>query len=103
VLRETVTNMLRHSTARHCAIEAGITGDTIRLRVANDGVPRSAPTRRNGGGLDNLSTRVAAINGHLAARVRPDGWFCVTAEAPCTPPATEIANSAADMSQAEGA
>jgi two-component system, NarL family, sensor histidine kinase DesK len=87
VLREAVTNMLRHSTARHCSIQAGISGETIRLRVANDGVPRSAACGRTGGGLENLSTRMAAIGGQLTARVGGDGRFEVLAEAPLTPPA----------------
>jgi two-component system sensor histidine kinase DesK len=88
VLREAVTNMLRHSTVRNCAIEAGITGRTIWLMVANDGVPRSARSGRDGGGLENLTTRLEAIGGTLIARVRDDGWFDVRAKAPLTPPAT---------------
>ena len=82
VLREAVTNMLRHSTARHCSIEAGITEDTIRLLVSNDGVPRSAATGRPGGGIENLSTRMAGIGGSLTARIRDDGWFEVLAQTP---------------------
>jgi two-component system sensor histidine kinase DesK len=88
VLREAVTNMLRHSSVRNCTIEAAITGQTIQLLVANDGVPRSARTGRDGGGLENLTTRMKAIGGTLAARVRDDSWFTVLAEAPLTSVAT---------------
>jgi two-component system sensor histidine kinase DesK len=80
VLRETVTNMLQHSSARHCVIEAGIRAGTIHLHIANDGVPRSAAQWREHGGLDNLKTRMAAIGGQLRAQIRPDGWFDVLAE-----------------------
>jgi two-component system, NarL family, sensor histidine kinase DesK len=83
VLREAVTNMLRHSTARHCTIEAGITENQVRLLVSNDGVPRSARSGRPSG-LENLATRMTAIGGHLTARIRTDGWFDVIAEAPLT-------------------
>jgi two-component system sensor histidine kinase DesK len=86
ILREAVTNMLRHSTARHCAIEASIAGETIRLQVSNDGVAHSAASGRAGGGLENLSARLATIGGQITARVRADGWFSVLAEAPLTPP-----------------
>jgi two-component system, NarL family, sensor histidine kinase DesK len=82
VLREAVTNMLRHSTARHCDIEAGIVEDTIRLLVSNDGVPGPAATGRVGGGIENLSTRLASIGGNLTARIRDDGRFEVLAQAP---------------------
>jgi two-component system, NarL family, sensor histidine kinase DesK len=87
VLRETVTNLLRHSAARRCVIEASISEDTVRLTVANDGVPRSAANGRRGGGLENLTERLAAIGGRLTAEVRDDGWFNVLAEAPASIPA----------------
>jgi len=102
VLRETVTNILRHSAARHCEIEAGIAANAIRLTVANDGVPRSASTSRHGGGLENLSTRMASIGGQLSARVRPDGWFEVVAEAPLAT-ASEGHAVEAHFSQLKGA
>lgn len=85
VLREAITNMLRHSTARHCTIEASLTGDTVSLQVANDGAARAAPSAHRGG-LDNLSSRMASIGGHITAQVRDDGWFTVHAQAPLTPP-----------------
>jgi two-component system, NarL family, sensor histidine kinase DesK len=85
VLREAITNMLRHSTARHCTIEASLTGDTIHLNVANDGAARAAPSAHRGG-LDNLSSRMASIGGHITTQVRDDGWFTVHAQAPLTPP-----------------
>jgi two-component system sensor histidine kinase DesK len=81
VLREAVTNMLRHSTARNCTIEAdcsaGATPDEeiITLRVTNDGVPRSAATRRRGGGLENLATRLQSVGGTLSTKVCSDGRF----------------------------
>jgi two-component system, NarL family, sensor histidine kinase DesK len=82
VLREAVTNMLRHSAARHCDIEADIVEDTVRLLVGNDGVPPLAATGRVGGGIENLSVRMASIGGSLTARVREDRWFEVVAQVP---------------------
>jgi two-component system, NarL family, sensor histidine kinase DesK len=101
VLREAVTNMFRHSTARHCTIEGSIAaGETIRLQVSNDGVPRSAVSGRAGGGLENLSARLAAIGGQITARVRHDGWFSVLAEAPLTPPDADQPASGAERESA---
>jgi two-component system, NarL family, sensor histidine kinase DesK len=85
VLREGVTNMLRHAAPRSCVIEVGVAADTIRLRVSNDGVPRSALADRCGGGLDNLRARLEAIGGELNVEVSGDGWYEMLAEAPLEP------------------
>ena len=63
VVRESVTNMLRHSQARACSIEARHEGEVVQLRMLNDGVPRDAATGRRGGGLENLAARLDAIGG----------------------------------------
>ncbi len=88
VLREAVTNMLRHSTAQTCTIEAGQVGEIIRLRVVNDGVPRSDASRGHVGGLQNLAERLREVDGRLTAGTRPDGRFEVLAEAPAVPSKT---------------
>jgi two-component system sensor histidine kinase DesK len=101
VLREAITNMLRHSTARHCTIEASLTGDTVSLQVANDGAARAAPSAHRGG-LDNLSSRMASIGGHITAQVRDDGWFTVHAQAPLTPRLTSGQATGGSASRVEG-
>ncbi|MEV1174669.1 histidine kinase [Nonomuraea sp. NPDC049784] len=72
VLRESVTNVLRHSRARTCSIT--ITGPPVRLRVVNDGA--AAPSGR-GTGLASLAVRAG---GRLEAGPRPGGRFEVVAE-----------------------
>jgi two-component system, NarL family, sensor histidine kinase DesK len=76
VLREAVTNVLRHSEATACQIHLSVDGGIVRLRVGNDGVtgkpPVSArgrkPERAAGGhGLRNIAARAAAHGGQLAA------------------------------------
>ncbi|MFV2172247.1 response regulator [Actinomadura sp. LOL_016] len=74
VLREAVTNVLRHSAARRCLLEASRGGDRVRLRVVNDGtgdVPPGPP----GQGVANLTARVGALGGTLRVRHLPDGAF----------------------------
>jgi len=86
VLREAVTNMLRHSTARNCSIDASCSAgpepgqEIISLRVTNDGVPRSAATWRRGGGLENLAVRLKSVGGTLKTTMRSDGQFEVLAQ-----------------------
>ncbi|WP_051804435.1 sensor histidine kinase [Streptomyces griseus] len=88
VLREGITNVLQHSKAQHCVIEATEVGTHVRISVANDGVGAERSTlhatdRRGGGsGLLNLITRVEALDGRLTAGVREDGWYQLAAEVP---------------------
>ncbi|GHI39147.1 sensor histidine kinase [Streptomyces violascens] len=85
MLREGLTNMLRHSKAAHCEITAERTAVGVRLTLVNDGVDGCAApgldSRVNGGsGIGNLTTRVNAVNGRLEAGARPDGRFELKAE-----------------------
>ncbi|AYG82988.1 Sensor histidine kinase DesK [Streptomyces hundungensis] len=85
MLREGLTNMLRHSKAAHCRITAERTAAGVRLTLVNDGVQGCADagldSKVNGGsGIGNLTTRVNAVNGRLEAGARPDGWFELKAE-----------------------
>ncbi len=65
VLREAVTNMLRHSAPQNCSVEAHAACETVRLRVINDGAPTAGTCGRDGGGLDNLASRLQAVGGRL--------------------------------------
>jgi len=87
VLREAVTNILRHSAAKTCTIEATATDGLLRVQVSNDGAadPASAAPLaegdRAGRGLDNLTARVQAIGGRLTTG-HAEGHFQLTAELP---------------------
>jgi two-component system, NarL family, sensor histidine kinase DesK len=108
VLREAVTNILRHSTATACTIHATATGNVLRLAVSNDGVTGQAgpaggdeePGERTGKGLANLTARVAAAGGRLATR-QADGRFELTAQIPVSPRAS--ASAATGPAQAPAA
>lgn len=96
VVREAVTNVLRHSTATLVRItlerrvKGGVAGVAITLR--NDGVrpERSLPEPGDtGSGLTGLGERVAALGGTVHGR-RQDGDFVLSAWLP-SPPAGEAA------------
>lgn len=88
VLREAATNILRHSKARRCLIEAEVLAGAVQLRVGNDGVePDSGGPERAGAGLDNLADRVAAFGGQLVTATDA-GWFRLTATVPLSPRTT---------------
>jgi hypothetical protein len=87
VLREGITNLLRHSKAQHCAIEAVVVDGKARLTIVNDGVgaqPEKGPKTREGTGIQNLVQRVELLGGSLQAGVRQDGWFRLVAWVPLT-------------------
>ncbi|MGN9840865.1 histidine kinase [Nonomuraea sp. H19] len=80
VLREAVTNVLRHSAAHRCTITTSVRDGTVRLSVRNDGV-RATHGRSDSAGIGNLTTRLAALDGRLAVS-RDDDWFELTATVP---------------------
>lgn len=88
VIREGVTNVLRHSKAQNCHIEARqVTGkdgrSLIRLTLANDGADESRRTGpSNGSGLGNLRVRAEKIGGRLTSHVDADGWYRLVVEVP---------------------
>ena len=82
VLREAVTNILRHSSARQCTIMTATGSGTFRLSVGNDGA--YGPPAGDGGsghGLANLTTRVEAAGGRLTSRQAGE-WFELDATIP---------------------
>jgi two-component system sensor histidine kinase DesK len=95
VLREAVTNILRHSTAAACEIDITNGGGMLRMRVGNDGVDGEladsshpgpqAGGGREGRGIANLTSRVAAAGGRLT-RTQEGGRFDLAAEIPLPGP-----------------
>jgi two-component system sensor histidine kinase DesK len=79
VLREGVTNVLRHSDGRRCTLDANLVDGRVRLRLRNDGIrPSLMPP---GTGLDNLAYRLRTVGGHLKGEALDDSYV-LTAEIP---------------------
>jgi two-component system, NarL family, sensor histidine kinase DesK len=68
-VREGVTNVIRHSHARHCRISLTQKDDTVRVEVLNDGGERGPQENRvrRGLGLTGLRERVGTLGGNLEA------------------------------------
>lgn len=82
VLREGVTNLLRHSKAKHCDITIRQAEDHASLEIANDAVPpRAAKRKPGGGGLHNLSVRAKEIGGRVTVE-HEDKVFRLRADVP---------------------
>ncbi|WP_328496303.1 histidine kinase [Streptomyces sp. NBC_00414] len=86
VLREGVTNMLRHSRVGTCVVQLSREPGAVGLIVTNDGILEhpAGPVRRTrpGSGLTNLRERIEAVEGRLSIKVVDDKWFSLTAVVP---------------------
>ncbi|MEU0488463.1 histidine kinase [Nocardiopsis sp. NPDC006139] len=96
VVREAVTNVLRHSGAASAELSVEHADGTVRVTVADDGgggpAPgggpregrRDGPRERRGGGhgLAGLGERLALAGGRLESGALPGGGFRVVAELP---------------------
>ncbi|WP_410576805.1 sensor histidine kinase [Amycolatopsis sp. lyj-108] len=80
VLREGITNVLKHSSARNCQVTVDQLDDVFRLTIDNDGL--SGRPGEPGGGLLNITERVAALNGCVRSGVTADARFRLVAEIP---------------------
>lgn len=70
ILREAVSNSLRHGRARHITLLAGRSDEAIALSVHDDGVGFT-PDGKRGHGLDNMQARAIALGGSLQVESTP--------------------------------
>jgi two-component system sensor histidine kinase DesK len=80
VMRESTTNVLRHSRARHADVEYRVEDGVARLRVSNDGAV-DPDDSGSGTGLRALAERLQAAGGELTWAHEADR-FVVTASLP---------------------
>lgn len=83
VVRESTTNVLRHSTATRCRIALRAEGTEVALEVTNNG--GGAPGSLPGSGLAGMTERVSALGGVLTAGPGRQGEFRLRAVLPLTP------------------
>ncbi|WP_432509297.1 sensor histidine kinase [Kineococcus auxinigenes] len=81
VVREGVTNVVRHSSsATRCRIEvSGGGGGPVRVLIENDGAPQTVPG--SGSGLVGLAERLRPLGGELTTE-RREGTFALRVELP---------------------
>lgn len=77
LLREAVTNVVRHSQAREVTVSLAAAGGGYRLTIRDDGVGGEAP---EGTGLSSMRERLRAIGGALERDGR--NGTCLTAQFP---------------------
>ncbi|MCC3376463.1 sensor histidine kinase [Cohnella sp. REN36] len=75
-LRETVTNVVRHSGASRCEIALSVSETELALIVRDDGkgLPEAEDGQlRAGNGLRNMRERLSFLGGRFEAATQPDG------------------------------
>jgi two-component system sensor histidine kinase DesK len=79
-LRESVTNVVRHSRSKSCVIRLRRETVSAVLEVADDGL--GAIAHKNGSGLTGIAERTAAVGGSLSANRTDDRGFQVRVSVP---------------------
>lgn len=87
VLREGVTNVIRHSNASRCEVRLGDTWLEVRDN-GHTAATEVTVSRASGGGhgLSGLAERVAAVGGTLEAGPLPEGGFMLRVTVPSASP-----------------
>ncbi|WHT17326.1 histidine kinase [Crossiella sp. CA-258035] len=81
-LREAITNVLKHSTARRCVVTTEEKDGMFRLTVDNDGAHASPGSP--GSGLTGLTDRITALGGRVRAGPAAGRRFRLLVELPVT-------------------
>jgi signal transduction histidine kinase len=82
VVRESLTNALRHAGPTTAQVCVGRVGDRLVVRVRDHGVGAPDDGAIEGRGLVGMRTRVEAVGGSFTAGTVVDGGFQVMAELP---------------------
>jgi signal transduction histidine kinase len=82
IVQESLTNVARHAgTGTRATVRAVLEPDRLDLEIVDDGIGVTEPPRE-GGGLQGMRERAAALAGAFAAGTRPEGGFRVWASLP---------------------
>jgi PAS domain S-box-containing protein len=79
VVAEALTNVVKHSGAKHATVIARVENGTLRVEVRDDGVGGARP---DGSGFVGLTDRLAVLDGRLQVESPADGGTLVAADIP---------------------
>lgn len=77
ILREAVSNVIRHSGARRCWVDIRVASDHLQLGVEDDGRGFDPTLASQGHGLGNMLRRSRVLGGSLEIVPRDGGGVCV--------------------------
>ena len=82
IVQESLTNVVRHSTAENAEVTVTYGADHLDVAVDNDGRPLNSSPSSGGSGITGMTERARALGGDLSVRRRPGGGFTVHATLP---------------------
>ena len=82
VVREGVTNIIRHSHAHQCTIRVTRDTNNVSVEVADDGVGFDSSSGKQSNGLRGLAERVAALGGQSETGSGSTGGFRIVVTMP---------------------
>jgi signal transduction histidine kinase len=82
IVQESLTNVLRHSSAEHAVVRVGVAGELLTVEVLDDGREPIDALEAPGHGLRGMSERATALGGRCEAGVAPSGGWQVRALLP---------------------
>lgn len=83
IIQESLTNVIRHSTAKHATVRLDQNGHRLRLAVLDPGPARPDSTVTSAGfGIAGMTGRAQAVGGELSAGPGESGGFEVWASLP---------------------
>jgi signal transduction histidine kinase len=82
IVQESLTNILRHSNAKHATVRVALVDDDLTVEVLDDGRAAPRDSRTPGQGLQGMTERAAALGGSCEAGLAPAGGWRVRASLP---------------------
>ncbi|MFM7332562.1 MAG: sensor histidine kinase, partial [Brachymonas sp.] len=88
ILREAISNLIRHAGASRCCVELRFTEHKLLLRIQDDGqgLPQSPASIRSGHGLLNIERRAHRLGGQHRFGSSPLGGTLVEVQIPLAEP-----------------
>ncbi|WP_102144820.1 sensor histidine kinase [Mycobacterium hubeiense] len=82
IVQESLTNVVRHSTADQATVTVTYGSSELVVAVDNDGRPLNSSPSSGGSGITGMRERARALGGDLSVRRHPGGGFSVRASFP---------------------
>ena len=81
ILREAVSNVIKHSKAQHCRIRCMVADESLQIRIEDDGSGFSGDLHR-GLGMSTMKRRAKKIHGQCLVETRPGAGVVISLTAP---------------------
>lgn len=82
IVREAISNVIRHARAQRLRIRVGHSGTRLRIELTDDGDGPPAAARGSGSGMRNMRDRASSLEGDIAWVTGTEGGTKVLLEVP---------------------